>query len=76
MKKSMYFYVRDNSMEGIIENLECIPVEFQKEMRGESIIFVFPDLPVRIYAEIRKIFGSDCLQYRRFRSIERRRMRQ
>lgn len=71
----MYFYVREDSVEGIIEKLECMPVEFQKELRGESIIFVFPDLPVRIYAEIRMIFGSDCLPYRRFRRIDRRRMR-
>ncbi|QRG65976.1 hypothetical protein [Brevibacillus choshinensis] len=76
MGKSMYFIVQDNSIEKIIEKLQGMPVEFQIEMRGENTIFVFTDVPVRVYGELRKIFDCDCLLYKRVRRINRRRKRQ
>lgn len=63
MEKSMFFYVQDNNKEEILEKLQGMPVEFQVELKGENTICVFPDVHVRIYSELRKIFGSDCLPY-------------
>ncbi|MCM3470185.1 hypothetical protein [Brevibacillus borstelensis] len=63
MEKSLYFEIEKFSLDQIVERLEALPVEFQIEQYNDSIIVVFPDLPVRVYGAVRGIFGRDCLPY-------------
>ncbi|MED1850065.1 hypothetical protein ABE430_25140 [Brevibacillus agri] len=63
MEKSLYFEVEYFSLNRIIEKLDFLQVEYQIEQSQEITLFVFPDLPVRIYGAVREIFGRDCLPY-------------
>lgn len=72
----MYFEGQGDRFEKIVVKLHGIQVDYQVELRGENTIFVFPHVPVRVYGELRGIFGSDCLPYKRVRRINGRRMRE
>lgn len=76
MEKSMYFKGKGNIFEKIAEKLQCLSVDYQIELRGDSTLSVFPHVHVRLYAELRGIFGCDCLPYKRVRRINGRRKRQ
>lgn len=72
MEKSLYFEVGKCSLDQIAKKLEILPVEYQIEQIEDFTIVVFPDLPVRVYVELRKIFEKDCLPYSKVKPSLRR----
>lgn len=64
MDKSFYYVVNRVDATRLKAALAGLGVPFETEPRGGRIVFFFPDLPVRQYATIRKLFGGDGLLFK------------
>lgn len=65
---SFYFSVGWEEVTAIRHELDdrYIPYEIRTSVTGE-IVFLFPDLPPRVYARVRQIFGSNGIPLDKFK---------
>ncbi|WP_217365295.1 hypothetical protein [Brevibacillus sp. HD1.4A] len=63
MNKSFYYLIIWSEQKELKRELVKLKVPFTFESANGQCAVVFPDLPVRKYAEVRKLFKGDGLPY-------------
>lgn len=63
MNKSFYYLIPWSRQKDIKRKLMRLRVPFTFETAAGECAVVFPDLPVRQYAEVRKLFNGDGAPY-------------
>lgn len=70
MEKSFYYSVSWSDIGYLKEALDAMEVPYAIEQPTDrlqlfpgNVAIVFPDLPVRVYASVRELFGNHGLRY-------------